>query len=149
VRVTSPFQTRRHLLTYSKIQLTAYINGIINILVRRPKGTTCSINGPRIERVSWRFHKKIFEKINTECSFWSHLTLCLLSHYPPGTLKYFLAFLRVFRRNFTIIFWVVLCPKHLLVIDGNYQTFKKKFVYMTLWPNFKVMWSKMATAKKN
>jgi hypothetical protein len=48
-------------------------------------------------------------------------------HYPPGTLKHFWAF---FRRNFTPVFWVVLCPKHLLVIEGNYQTFQNK-IYLT------------------
>jgi hypothetical protein len=35
--------------------------------------------------------------------------------------------------------------KHLLVI--NYQTFPPQFIYMTLWPNFKVMWSKMVATQ--
>jgi hypothetical protein len=37
-----------------------------------------------------------------------------------------------FRRNITAIFWVVLWPKHLLVIEGNYQTFQPKIFFHDL-----------------
>jgi hypothetical protein len=44
----------------------------------------------------------------------------------------FFGILEGFRRNFTTVFWVVLCPKHLLFIEGNYETFQKNSFYMTL-----------------
>jgi hypothetical protein len=56
----------------------------------------------------------------------SHLTLCLLSHYPPGTLNHSLGFLRVLEE---ILLQFSGCPKHLLVIEGNYQTFQQKIFF--------------------
>jgi hypothetical protein len=44
---------------------------------------------------------------------------------PTWETEAFLGIFEGLRRNITTIFWVVLCPKHLLVIEGNYQTFKK------------------------
>jgi hypothetical protein len=46
---------------------------------------------------------------------------------PTWDTEAFFGIFEGFRRNFTTIFWVVLCPKHLLVIEGNYQTFQKHF----------------------
>jgi hypothetical protein len=46
---------------------------------------------------------------------------------PTWDTEAFVGIFEGFRRNITTIFWIVLCPKHLLVIEGNYQTFQKKY----------------------
>jgi hypothetical protein len=48
---------------------------------------------------------------------------------PTWDTEGFFGIFEGFRRNITTIFWVVLCPKHLMVIEGNYQSIKKNFLH--------------------
>jgi hypothetical protein len=50
-----------------------------------------------------------------------------LPHEPQSTwdTEAFFCIFEGLRRNYTTIIWEVLCPKHLLVIEGNYHLSKK------------------------